>query len=286
MSKQLAAYELDQINKANASGRQPVVFVHGLWLLPNSWDRWAERFDAEGYYAIQPGWPDDPQTVEEAAADPEKFANKSIGQVAEHYERVIHALDKKPAIVGHSFGGLLAEILAGRGLAAVTVAISPAAYRGVLPLPVSSLKSAWPVLKNPQNKHRAVALTLEQFQFAFANAVPDDEARDLYGRFAVPGAGEPLFQSAAANVNPWTEDKVESNPDRGPMLLIAGELDHTVPPAVVNASYEIEKRFDGVTDYLAIPGRGHSLTIDHGWSDVADFALAFVRRYAPAATAV
>ncbi len=281
MSNELADYELDQIQQANASGRQPVVFVHGLWLLPNSWDRWAERFEAEGYYAVKPGWPDDPQTVDEAAADPEKFANKSIGQVAGHYERVIHALDKKPAVVGHSFGGLLTEILAGRGLAAVSVAISPAAYRGVLPLPVSSLKSAWPVLKNPQNKHRAVALTFEQFQFAFGNALPNDEARELYERYAVPGAGEPLFQSAAANLNPWTEDKVESNVDRGPMLLIAGELDHTVPPAVVNASYQIEKRIDGVTDYLVMPGRGHSLTIDHGWSEVADIALAFVRRHAP-----
>jgi non-heme chloroperoxidase len=261
---------------------QPVVFVHGLWLLPNSWERWAKLFEDAGYTTLTPGWPDDPETVGEAKAHPEVFAHKSIGQIADHYDEIIRGLNKKPAIIGHSFGGLLVEILAGRGLASATVAISPAPVRGVLPLPISALKSAWPVLGNPANRNRAVPLTYEQFRYAFANAVDEDEAHKLYDAYSVPGSGVPLFQSAAANLNPWTEAKVEDNPDRGPMLIISGDKDHTVPPAVAKASYQLEQRNGGVTEFLTIEDRGHSLTIDNGWRDVADKALAFIVRYAPA----
>jgi non-heme chloroperoxidase len=283
MPETLAAFEIDQIDRANASGRTPVVFVHGLWLLASSWQAWAERFERAGYIALTPGWPDDPQTVEAANEDPSVFARKTIGAIAGHYERVIRKLAKKPAVVGHSFGGLLTEILAGRGLNAVSVAISPAPYRGVLPLPISALISAWPVLKNPANRNRAIPLTAQQFRYAFGNAVTERESQQLFERYAVPGAGMPLFESAAANLNPWTEDAVERNPDRGPMLLIAGAEDHTVPPAVVKASYGLERRDDAVTEYLEIPGRGHSLTIDNGWEEVAEAALRFVERFSPVA---
>jgi non-heme chloroperoxidase len=276
----MTEHETEQIDRANASGRRPVVFIHGLWLLPSSWDRWASVFEEAGYAPLTPGWPDDPDTVEQANANPAVFAHKTVGQVADHFGDVVGKLTKKPALVGHSFGGLLVQILAGRGISRVSVAIDPAPFRGVLPLPISSLKSASPVLGNPANRNRAVPLTYEQFRYGFANAVPEDEARQLYATYAVPASGAPLFQAAAANLNPWTEAKDKSkNPDRGPLLIISGEQDHTVPPAIAKASYKRQKRNKGVTELATIPNRGHALTIDNGWREVADTALAFVKRY-------
>ncbi len=204
----------EQVERANASALTPVVFIHGLWLLPSSWDRWSAVFEDAGYTALTPGWPDDPETVEEANAHPEVFAHKTITQVADHYDDLIGKLTTKPAVIGHSFGGLLTQILAGRGRAAVSVAIDPAPFRGVLPLPVSALKSSAPVLGNPANRNRAVPLTYEQFRFAFANAVSEDEAKQLYETYAVPASGAPLFQAATANVNPWTEAKVDTEEPR------------------------------------------------------------------------
>jgi pimeloyl-ACP methyl ester carboxylesterase len=277
----ISKYESEQIEGANATGKTPVVFIHGLWLLPSSWDRWATVFNEAGYTPLTPGWPDDPQTVEQANAKPEVFAHKSVGQVADHFGEVIEQLEQKPAVVGHSFGGLLTQIVAGRGLSAVSVAIDPAPFRGVLPLPISALKSASPVLGNPANRSRAVPLTYEQFRFGFANAVSEEEAKELYTTYAVPAAGLPLFQAATANLNPWTEAKVNSkNPKRGPLLIISGEKDNTVPWAIANASYKKQKRNDGVTEIVEMPERGHALTIDSGWREVADTALAFVKRFA------
>jgi non-heme chloroperoxidase len=272
--------EATQIDQANATGRTPVVFIHGLWLLPSSWDRWAAVFEEAGYTALTPGWPDDPNTVEEAKAKPEVFAHKTIKQVADHFSEVIGKLTKKPAVIGHSFGGLLTQIIAGRGRAAASVAIDPAPFRGVLPLPISALKSSAPVLGNPANRNRAVPLTYEQFRFAFANAVSEEEAKELYDTFAVPASGAPLFQAATANLNPWTEAKVDSrNPDRGPMLIISGEKDNTVPWAIANASFKRQQRNEGVTEIIEIPDRGHALTVDSGWRKVADTALGFVKRF-------
>jgi non-heme chloroperoxidase len=272
--------ESSQIDRANASGKTPAVFIHGLWLLPSSWDRWAQVFESAGFTALTPGWPDDPETVDEANADPEVFAKKSVGDVADHFEDVIRKLDKTPVVIGHSFGGLLAQIVAGRGVSAATVAIDPAPFRGVLPLPISALKAASPVLSNPANRHRAVPLTYEQFRYAFTNAVDEGEAKQLYETYCVPASGEPIFQAAAANLNPWTEAKVNSkNPERGPLLIISGEKDHTVPPAIANASFKKQKRNKAVTEIDEIPGRGHSLTIDHGWREVADKTLNFVKRF-------
>src|SRR6266496_359664 len=229
----ITEHELEQCQRANTTGRQPVVFVHGLWLLPSSWDRWAALFEEHGYVALTPGWPDDPETVEQAKAHPEVFAGKSIGQVADHFETIIRGLHRKPAIIGHSFGGLLTQILAGRGLAAVSVAIDPAPFRGVLPLPISALKSASPVLGNPANRNRAVPLTYEQFRFGFANAVSEEEVHT-------------------------------KNPERGPMLIISGQKDNTVPWAIANASYKRQARNVGVTEIVEIPNRGLALTIDSG----------------------
>jgi len=273
-------HENEQIKAANASGKTPVVFVHGLWLLPSSWDRWRSVFEETGFTTLTPGWPDDPNTVEEAKLHPEVFAHKTVGQIADHFEDVIGKLKKRPALIGHSFGGLLAQILAGRGVSDATVAIDPAPFRGVLPLPLSALKSAAPVLGNPANHGRAVPLTYEQFRYAFANAVNETEAMELYNTYAVPGSGAPLFQAATANLNPWTEAKVKTkNPESGPLLIIDGELDHTVPWAIANASYKKQKRNEGVTEIVKMAGRGHSLTIDHGWRDVADTALTFLERF-------
>jgi pimeloyl-ACP methyl ester carboxylesterase len=272
-------HEKQEVVRANATKKQPVVFVHGLWLLPSSWDRWAKVFEEAGYTALTPGWPDDPETVEEAKAKPEVFAHKTIGEVGDHFEEIISELDKKPAIVGHSFGGLVAQILAGRGLAAVTVAIDPAPFRGVLPLPISELKSTWPVLRNPSNRNRAIPLTFDQFRFSFANAVSEEEAKELYENFAVPASGKTVFQAGTANFNPWTEAKVKDNPKRGPLLIIDGEKDNTVPWAIANASFKKQKHNKAVTEIVKMPNRGHSLTIDNGWREVADTSLAFVQRF-------
>ncbi|MEU6139492.1 alpha/beta hydrolase [Streptomyces sp. NPDC047081] len=276
----MSAHDEQQIAAANASGKTPVVFVHGLWLLPSSWDRWAAYFEEAGYAAVSLSWPDDPETVEEANTHPEVFAGKTVGQVADHLAGLISNLDQKPVVIGHSFGGLLTQILAGRGLAAASVAIDPAPFRGVLPLPVSALRASAPVLSNPANRHRAVPLTFEQFRYAFANAVSEEEAKDLFETFAVPAPGAPIFQAATANFNPWTEAKVDTeNPDRGPLLIISGEKDHTVPWAIANASFKRQQHNPGVTEITEIPNRGHALTIDSGWQEVAETALTFLRRF-------
>ncbi|MFJ8139783.1 alpha/beta hydrolase [Streptomyces sp. NPDC096013] len=272
--------DVQQIERANAADRTPVVFVHGLWLLPSSWDRWAAHFEQAGYAPVSLSWPDDPETVAEANAHPEVMAGKTVGQVADHLTELIGTLTRKPAIVGHSFGGLLTQILAGRGLSAASVAIDPAPFRGVLPLPVSALRSSAPVLSNPANRSRAVPLTYDQFRYGFANAVSEEEARELYETYAVPAPGAPLFQAATANLNPWTEAKVDTeNPERGPLLIISGEKDHTVPWSIANASYKKQQHNKNVTEITEIKDRGHALTIDHGWQEVADTALSFVRRY-------
>ncbi len=272
--------ETQQVEQANASGRAPVVFIHGLWLLPSSWDRWAALFDEAGYAPVTPAWPDDPETVEQARANPDVFAKKTLGAVAEHTAEVIGGLTRKPAVMGHSTGGLLCQIIAGRGLSVATVAIDPGPFRGVLPLPVSALKSAGPVLKNPLNKGRAITLTLDQFKYGWANALSDEEAEQLYQTYHVAAPGVALMQMANANLNPWTEAKADTkNPDRGPLLIIDGEVDHTVPWAIANASFKRQQRNPGVTEITKIPNRGHSLTIDSGWREVAETALAFVKRF-------
>jgi non-heme chloroperoxidase len=286
MSATATSTTAEQVQRANASGRTPVVFVHGLWLLPSSWARWAEVFEEAGFAPVTADWPDDPATVEEAKAHPGTFAGKTVGQVADHVAEVIGKLERKPVVIGHSFGGLMTQIVAGRGLAAAAVAIDPAPFRGVLPLPISALRAARPVLGNPANRHRAVPLSFEQFRYAFANALDEEEARQLYDEFVVPAPGAPIFQAAAANLNPWTEAKVDTeNPDRGPLLIVSGERDHTVPHAIAHASYKKQKDNPGVTEFVELLNRGHALVIDSGWREVANTALRFVQRFVPGKTA-
>jgi pimeloyl-ACP methyl ester carboxylesterase len=269
-----------EIEAANASGKTPVVFIHGLWLLPSSWAAWVEFFEQAGYAPLTPDWPDDPVTVEQARAEPEVLAGKSLQQVADHTAEVIAALTTKPVIMGHSTGGLLAQMLAGRGLAAATVAIDPGVFRGVLPLPFSVLKGVGPFLLDPRTRGRAITLTFEQFRYGWANALDEAEARELYEKYHVAAPGVALVQMGNANVNPWTEAKVDTtNPGRGPLLIIDGEKDHTVPWAIAHAAYNRQRRNPGVTEIVRMSNRGHSLTIDHGWREVAQTALDFVRRY-------
>jgi non-heme chloroperoxidase len=278
----ITARETQQIERANASGKTPVVFIHGLWLLPSSWDNWVQLFEEAGYAGLTPSWPDDPETIEEARATPDVFAKKTLKQIADHTAEIIRQLHNKPAVMGHSTGGLLTYMIADRGLSAASVAIDPGPFRGVLPLPISALKSASPVLLNPLNRGRAVTLTLDQFKYGWANALSDDEAKELYETYHVAAPGVALMQMANANLNPFTEAKVDpKNPERGPLLILDGEKDHTVPWAIANAAYKRQKHNQGVTEIEQIPNRGHSLTIDHGWREVADKALTFVGRFVP-----
>ena len=274
--------ERQEIEAANASGDTPVVFIHGLWVLPSSWANWADFFKQAGYAPLTPDWPDDPATVAAARANPDVLAKKTLKQIAEHTTEVIDALDKKPVVMGHSTGGLLAQVLAGQGLSAATVAIDPGIFRGVLPLPWSVLRGVGPFLINPLTRRRAITLTLDQFKYGWANALDEGEARELYDTFHVAGSGLALAQMGNANLNPWTQAKVDTkNPDRGPLLIIEGEKDHTVPWAIAHAAYKKQSRNPGVTEIVKIPNRGHALTIDHGWREVAQAALDFVQRSLP-----
>jgi non-heme chloroperoxidase len=276
--------EAGQVEAANASGRTPAVFIHGLWLLASSWDPWAGAFEAAGYAPVAPGWPDDPETVAEARKAPEVLAGKGVGQVAEHFAEVIGRLERKPVIVGHSFGGLLAQILAGRGLSAATVAVNPAPFRGVLPLPIAAIRSTFPVLANPANRGRAITLSFDQFRYSWANGVSEEEARRVYERFHIAAPGKPIFQAAVENLNPATELRVDTKTaDRGPLLLFTGGVDHAVPPAMSRAAYKKQRRNPGVTEHIELADRGHSLTIDDGWREVCDASLEFVGRVAAAA---
>jgi pimeloyl-ACP methyl ester carboxylesterase len=269
-----------EIEAANASGNTPVVFIHGLWLLPSSWGNWADLFRQAGYAPLAPDWPDDPETVEQARAEPEVVAGKTLKQVADHTSEIIKALTRKPAVMGHSTGGLLAQMLAGQGLSAATVAVDPGVFRGVLPLPVSVLRGVGPFLVDQRTRGRAITLTFDQFRYGWANALDENEARELYDEFHVAGSGISLVQMGNANLNPWTEATVNTrNPDRGPLLIIEGEKDHTVPWAIANAAYKRQRRNPGVTEIVKMPNRGHSLTIDHGWRQVAQTALSFVKRF-------
>jgi len=278
---QLEPWEEAEVQRANESGLTPVVFVHGLWLLASAWQGFRDTFEDAGYTTLAPGWPDDPATVEEAFAHPDVFARKMVQQVTDHYLVAISQLAKEPAVIGHSFGGLIAQKIADNGASAATVAIDNAPFKGVLPLPAESLKSAAPVIGRLGNRNKAIALTYEQFKFGWANNLDDEEARDLYERFHVPASGAPLFQAATANLNPFGGETALDvrNPDRGPLLIIAGTKDNTAPIAFTHGSYKLQKKNEAVTEYLEIEDRGHSLVIDHGWPDVATAALAFVKRF-------
>ncbi len=273
-----------------ASTRPTVVFIHGLWLHADSWKPWVELFRAHGYEALAPGWPGDSETVEETRAHPERLANKSLDEITEHYARILRELDTETVLIGHSFGGLIAQRLLGQGLASAAIAIDPAQFRGVLPLPFRQLRTALPVLGNPANYRRAVAQSPEQFRRGFANAVPEDEAKALHATYAIPAPARPLFEAALSNLNPNTSAKVDThNPDRGPLLIIGGGRDATVPEKVTRAEAKLYRKSPTVTEYRVFGNRGHSLVVDHGWKEIADASLSWLASHgqpgAPAATA-
>ena len=261
------------------AARTHVVFIHGLWLHASSWGPWTDLFAAAGYAPVAPGWPGDPDTVELARANPESIANHGIDDVTAHYADIIAALPAPPVLIGHSFGGMIAEKLLGQDLGAAAIAIDAAQIKGVLPLPLSSLRSTLPVFKNPANIHHAVSLTAEQFRYSFGNAVPAEESDALYEQWAIPAPGKPLFEAAAANFSLHSPAKVNTgNSGRGPLLLIMGGRDHTVPEAITKSTLKQYRGSDAVTELAEFPDRGHSLTIDSGWRAVADECLSWLAK--------
>jgi pimeloyl-ACP methyl ester carboxylesterase len=262
-----------------AAKANPVLFIHGLWLHPTSWEAWEDYFGQEGYETLAPGWPDEPDTVEAARANADALANKGIEDIVEHYRGIIGGLSAPPILVGHSFGGLFVEKLLGENLGAAGVAVDAAQIKGVLRTPLSSLRATLPVFKNPANKHRTVSLTAEQFRYSFGNAVSEEESNQLYDRWAVPGPARPLFEAATANFQPHAASKVDTeNADRGPLLLIMGGKDHTVPESITKSTAKQYKDSPAVTDTLEFADRGHSLTIDSGWQEVAEASLNWLEK--------
>jgi pimeloyl-ACP methyl ester carboxylesterase len=252
----------------------PVVFVHGLWLHSDSWGAWVDQFREAGYEPQAPGWPGDGATVEETRANPDAVAGHGISDVVAHYSEIIQALDAKPVLVGHSFGGLIVQRLLGNGLGAAGVAIDAAPIKGVLVLPRSSLKVASVALKSPANRSKAVSLTEDEFRFGFGNAVSAEESKELFDRWTIPSPGKPLFEAAVANFSPHSPARVNtSNSTRGPLLLTAGGQDHTVPAAITRSTLKQYRHSTAVTDLHEFPDRGHSLCIDAGWADVAGVVL-------------
>ena len=256
------------------SAGRPVVFIHGLWLHATSWGPWVEFFGAAGYAPLAPGWPGDADTVEGTRSQPDRVAGKGLDDVAEHYARIIADLDAPPIVIGHSFGGLIAQRLLGQDLAAAAVAIDPAPIKGVLYLPASALRVSSVALRKPANRNLAVALTPEQFRYGFGNAIPGPESAELFDRWTIPSPGKPLFEAALANFMPSSPAKVNTgNKSRGPLLITAGGKDHTVPHAISTATRRLYHKSPAVTDLREFPDRGHSLIIDHGWREVAQAAL-------------
>jgi pimeloyl-ACP methyl ester carboxylesterase len=257
---------------------KPVVFIHGLWLHASSWGPWVELFTQHGYDPIAPGWPNEASTVAAARANPDAVANQGIDDVANHYAAIVESLDAPPIVIGHSFGGLITEKLLGEGLGAAGVAIDPAQIKGVLPLPLAQLRSGLPALANLANLHRAVTLTSKEFRYGFGNAVSQEESDALYEAWTIPSPARPLFQAAAANFVLHSQAKVDTNnTGRGPLLLISGTADHTVPDVVTRSTLKQYRDSTAVTQLQQFEGRGHSLVIDNGWHEVATAVLAWLK---------
>src|SRR5258706_708458 len=258
---------------------KPVVFVHGLWLHATSWGPWVEFFREAGYAPVAPGWPGDSDTVEETRREPAKVAGKGIDDVVDHYSQIIRGLDAPPVVIGHSFGGLIAQRLLGQDLAAAAVAIDPAPIKGVLSLPPSALRVASIALRKPANRNAALSLTAEQFRYGFGNAVPEQESAELFEHWTIPSPGRPLFEAAFANFSPRSPAKVNTgNRTRGPLLVTAGGKDHTVPAAISTATRKLYHKSPAITDFRDFEDRGHSLTIDHGWQEIAQYALDWLKQ--------
>jgi pimeloyl-ACP methyl ester carboxylesterase len=259
--------------------RTPVIFIHGLWLHSSSWAPWIELFTEAGYDPVAPGWPGEAPTVTEARENPDAVANLSIDDVTDHYAKIIAALDANPIVIGHSFGGLFTEKLLGEGVGAAGVAIDPAQIKGVLPLPLAQLRSGLPGLGNPANIHKSVSLTSKEFRYGFGNALTEQESDELYENWTIPSPARPLFQAAAANFVLHSQAKVDTaNSNRGPLLLISGTADHTVPDVTTRSTFKQYRDSTAVTELKHFEGRGHSLTIDSGWREVAEAVLEWLKQ--------
>jgi pimeloyl-ACP methyl ester carboxylesterase len=264
----------DTPDSAPAAPQRTIVLVHGLWLTPLSWEGWQQRFESRGHKVLAPAWPGLEGSVEEVRANPKRYERLGVKEITDHYDRIIRQLDSPPIIIGHSFGGLVTQLLLDRGLGAAGVAVHPAPIKGVLGLPYSQLKVAWVALKNPANNSRAIMLTPEQFHFGFTNTLSAEESKPVYDRLAVPGPGRPLFQAGLANFNPNAVTKVNRhNSSRAPLLMLAGDKDHTVPASTVRASYKIQEKSGAPTELKEFPGRSHYTVGQDGWEEVADYVL-------------
>jgi len=266
------------------TGPNTIVLIHGLWMTPLSWEQWIERYGGRGYQVMAPAWPGLEGDIDQIRRDPSALENLGIAEILDRYDAIIRDLDAPPIIMGHSFGGAFTEILLDRGLGAAGVAIDAAGVRGVTKLPFSTLRSGFPILKSPANKHRAVPLTLEEFEYAFTNTMGGEESKAAYERYAVPGPGRVLWEGAFANFNPRTPLKLDfKNDDRAPLLLIAGGSDHVVPPAVDRqASRRFQRKSQALTEYKEFPGRSHFTIGQEGWEEVADYALDWAVEHAAA----
>lgn len=256
------------------STTKTVVLIHGLWMTSLCWEKWVDRYTAQGYRVIAKSWPGMDVGIEELRRDPSPIATLGITEIVDHYERIIRDLDEAPYIIGHSFGGLITQILLDRGLGSAGVAIAPAPVKGILFLPFSTLKVSFPALSNPANAHRAVPLTPEQFHYAFTNNLSEQESLAVYQRYAVPGPDHVLFQAALANFNPHAATAVDfQNNERAPLLLVSGGEDHVSPASVVEANFKLYRKSQAVTEYKEFPGRTHYTLGQDGWESVADYAL-------------
>ncbi len=255
----------------------PVVFIHGLWIHSDAWQPWVELYRSAGYDPMAPGWPGDGPSADDTRENPAAVANKGIDDITRGYLGVTSALPFRPVVIGHSFGGLIAQKLLAQGAAAAAIAIDPGQIKGVKPLPLTQIRAGFPVLSKPGNKKRAVTLTRKQFRYGFGNELTETESGELFDRYAIPGPGRPLFEASAANFKKSSPAAVDTRkPDRGPLLITGGGKDHTVPEVVARAAYQLYSGSGAVTDYHAFPGRGHSLVLDHGWREVADYTLAWL----------
>lgn len=251
-----------------------IVLIHGLWLNALSWENWVERYRARGFDVIAKSWPGMEGDIASLRANHSAIDNLGLGEVADHYQAIVQALPEPPILIGHSMGGVVVQVLLDRGLGAAGVAVDPGPLKGVLALPVSALRSAFPALKNPANNHRAVMLSAEEFHYAFTNTLDEAASETAYRRYAVPGPGRVLFQAALANLNPRAVTRVDfHNANRAPLLLIAGGEDHVAPPVVTKAEAKLQGKSEALTAYKEFPGQSHFTVGQPGWEEVADFAL-------------
>ena len=282
MTSTVTSAELQQVESANRSGRPVVVLVHGMFVHASSWRQWRTLFEGAGYATVAPGWPGEADSVDGARSDGGPTDRQDLRSVLAHHRHLLDRLDRQPALIGHCAGGWVVQRLASEGLASVTVAMEPTPFRGVLPVPLSTVRSTLPVLARPRRYRHATTLTFDQFRYSWGNALGVDEAHELYEQHHVPAPGAALFQSAAANLSPWSPTRIDTRAaDRGPLLLVAGAEDRQATWSMTHAAYRRHRRNPHPTEIVEMPHRGHTMPFDHGWSEVALLALSFIERHIP-----